>query len=341
MRRFKHRAIAKIFLATPAFAVIIFFTHVSFALAAKEQFVPRLAIPIPTVKFVPAGDNLPFLGQYIGGIYEYASALAAVLAGVMFVIGGLEYVAGKNAEGKKRIENATIGLFLTLTAYTILNTINFDLAHFKPMPSIAIKKQDFKSLEFKMTTEDEKKKVGEECVEASECKQGLKCEAPKSLADAAKELEAAAVARAKELARAALEAARTKAVAGLEKTRQIAFDAADKSDAMAEEIYKTVMSKVDAGEKEAVTRAGRLPDLVAAPIIAKAKETAEKLRVSATAARDLATEIRTKARALAEEGFKKALEALEPPPPPAAPAASPAEKPAEPAAGDVKKQCTK
>ena len=76
-----------------------------------------------------SGDNA--LGQYLNIIIKLAIGLAAVLAVVMIVMGGIQYmttelVSGKE-DGKRRITNAVLGLLVALGAWLILFTINPDL----------------------------------------------------------------------------------------------------------------------------------------------------------------------------------------------------------------------
>ena len=79
-------------------------------------------------KFNP---NINTLGAYLNLIIKIIIGLSAVLAVVMIVIGGMEYmtselVSSKEA-GKDRIRDAIFGLVLALGAYTLLFTINPDL----------------------------------------------------------------------------------------------------------------------------------------------------------------------------------------------------------------------
>jgi hypothetical protein len=70
--------------------------------------------------------------QLFGWLYAAALGLAAVLALIMLVIGGVRYVAGAGNAGqqgaaKDTIRNALLGLVLTLAATLILYTINDNL----------------------------------------------------------------------------------------------------------------------------------------------------------------------------------------------------------------------
>ncbi len=74
------------------------------------------------------------LENYISTVYKILIAAAAVLAIVMIFWGGVQYMTtdawqGKN-DGKKRIQNAIIGLIMALASYAILNTVNPNLLNF-------------------------------------------------------------------------------------------------------------------------------------------------------------------------------------------------------------------
>lgn len=71
------------------------------------------------------------LGEYLNLLIKIFIGICAVLAVIMIVMGGIEYmttelVSGKEA-GKERITHAIFGLLLALGAVTLLNTINPDL----------------------------------------------------------------------------------------------------------------------------------------------------------------------------------------------------------------------
>ena len=86
--------------------------------------------PIPGTTAV--GDTgTQILGTYLTGIFKVGIAVAGVLAFLMIVIGGFQYlstdaITGKE-EGKQRIARALGGLILALASYIILYTINPNL----------------------------------------------------------------------------------------------------------------------------------------------------------------------------------------------------------------------
>ncbi|MEK7105328.1 MAG: hypothetical protein AAB865_01455 [Patescibacteria group bacterium] len=99
---------------------------------------PNLSIPIPGLSFSAALDDgnyltADFIGEYISGIYRYALGVAAILAVVMIMVGGVQYILGSASGGeavaaaKKRITNGITGLVLLLSTYALLSVINPDL----------------------------------------------------------------------------------------------------------------------------------------------------------------------------------------------------------------------
>ena len=71
------------------------------------------------------------LGGYLDLMIKVFIGICAVLAVVMVVIGGLEYMTSElissKEHGKERIRNAIVGLFLAIGAWTLLYQINPDL----------------------------------------------------------------------------------------------------------------------------------------------------------------------------------------------------------------------
>ena len=91
----------------------------------------NLIQPLPGIQTV-SSSGFP---EYITKIIPFILSLAAVLAVVMIVIGGVEYAVSLSEEGKKnargRINSAILGLLLALVSYLILYTINPDLTKLK------------------------------------------------------------------------------------------------------------------------------------------------------------------------------------------------------------------
>jgi type IV secretory pathway VirB2 component (pilin) len=81
------------------------------------------------ITFNPSGENK--IGGYLNVMIRIFIGICAVLAVIMIVVGGIEYMTSElisNKEnGRHRITGAIFGLVLALGAWTLLNTINPDL----------------------------------------------------------------------------------------------------------------------------------------------------------------------------------------------------------------------
>ncbi|HTK60462.1 MAG TPA: hypothetical protein VL283_04670 [Candidatus Baltobacteraceae bacterium] len=104
-------------------------------------------VPIPVAGTVPGSTadrindyltsgKVEDVAQYIGIIYNFLISVAGMVAAVMMVVAGFQYLtsagdSGKIGAAKSRMANALIGLVLALGAYTILNTINPRLLQLK------------------------------------------------------------------------------------------------------------------------------------------------------------------------------------------------------------------
>ncbi len=139
--------------ATPIF--FFFLLNVSAIQAFTGK--PTLSVPIPNVKLTDLvtkaeGDAtylyIPWLAQYIAGVYKYALGIAVVIAAVMAVIGGFQYATGggdasRVKAGKDRISQAIIGLVLLFGSYMLLNTISPSLLTLDVIKIVQVKKQPF------------------------------------------------------------------------------------------------------------------------------------------------------------------------------------------------------
>jgi hypothetical protein len=121
-----------------------------FALPALAA-APTLQLNIPTVKFSEASVaggtvTIPWLAQYISGIYKYAIGAAGLLAVVMMMYGGVRWLtAGGDASGvtaaKERMQNAAVGLVLVLAAYVILYAVSPELVNLKSLTIQTVKQE--------------------------------------------------------------------------------------------------------------------------------------------------------------------------------------------------------
>ena len=115
-----------------------------------ELTMPELQVEIPglslsSIKCGLGKDcGIPWIGEYIAGIYKYAIGIVGILAAVILMVAGVIWlIAGGNAsqitEAKAWITASLTGLIIALCSYTILYQVNPDLLKFKPIiiPGVA------------------------------------------------------------------------------------------------------------------------------------------------------------------------------------------------------------
>jgi len=125
--------------------------------SSKPLLAPILEVDIPGLKLSDnitpiedAGSNfyrIPWLAEYMKGVYRFGVGAAAILAIMMIMIGGVLWMtAGGNQErvtnGKKYIAGALAGLVLALSSYTILRIVNPALVYLSPtkLPAVQYEK---------------------------------------------------------------------------------------------------------------------------------------------------------------------------------------------------------
>lgn len=123
---------------------------------------PQPRIRIPGVSFTAKEDlkqieddgntylSIPFLGEYISSVYQYAIVVIGILAVIMIIIAGFQWVmsAGNSdgiASAKNRITGAVIGLIIALGSYTLLFTINPELVQFRNLRVLYVKGVPFEA----------------------------------------------------------------------------------------------------------------------------------------------------------------------------------------------------
>ncbi len=103
---------------------------------------PELAVPIPGIEFSPPtedGDDIvvPFLAQYISGIYRYLLGIATLVAIIVVIAGGFMYLLGQTTgsaqTGLTLIKDAIAGLVVLYASYLILWTVNPNLVNLQPI----------------------------------------------------------------------------------------------------------------------------------------------------------------------------------------------------------------
>ncbi len=124
---------------------------------STESFRPALTIPIPDVNFTKYTSrqdgttkyiDIPWLAQYVNGVYKYAFGFAGLLATVMCMIGGFQYLtaggdAARVTAGKKRITDALVGLVLVAGANAILRLVNPELVSPAVLSVLNVEKKVF------------------------------------------------------------------------------------------------------------------------------------------------------------------------------------------------------
>lgn len=83
-----------------------------------------------------ASDRNVTIGDYLTALYNFFISIVGILAMVMIILGGIEYMTasgnpGKATKGRERIQDAVLGLLLALLSWVILITINPDLRFIK------------------------------------------------------------------------------------------------------------------------------------------------------------------------------------------------------------------
>jgi len=97
---------------------------------ALAQFQPLVGIPGITDR-----DDAPGIGDYVNAIYRLAISIAALLAVLMIIYGGVQYmfsdIVSTKQAAKSTIRGALLGLLLIISAVLILSTINTNLTNFE------------------------------------------------------------------------------------------------------------------------------------------------------------------------------------------------------------------
>ena len=96
--------------------------------------IPGLGTPTGDVKGEGSVDVASGFSAYLANVIKLFMGIVGVIAVLMLVIGGIEYMStvsiGEKEGAKTRITNALLGLLLALSSYVILYTINPSLTEF-------------------------------------------------------------------------------------------------------------------------------------------------------------------------------------------------------------------
>lgn len=98
---------------------------------------PILGIEIPGLTFED-NDNGNYIGLYVKALYKWLLGASALLAVLMFMIAGLQWMmargdASKISQAKDRMKNTTLGLAMLLGAYTIGFLIDPEIVQFSSL----------------------------------------------------------------------------------------------------------------------------------------------------------------------------------------------------------------
>lgn len=121
----------KIFVVSLTLLITANFLAITAVYAAS--YVPLAPLPGTTVN-VDGKEVVQNAGNYIKGAFNLAIGIAAALAIIMIIVGGIQYMGTESIGGKgaglKKIKDAVLGLLLALGSYVILLTINPALVNF-------------------------------------------------------------------------------------------------------------------------------------------------------------------------------------------------------------------
>lgn len=89
--------------------------------------------------------SIPWIGQYISGIYNYALAIVGIIAAIVLMAGGLMWLisggdASKITQAKELIIGSISGLVILIASYALLAIVNPDLVNLKPVRITPIEK---------------------------------------------------------------------------------------------------------------------------------------------------------------------------------------------------------
>jgi len=108
------------------------------------QYIQTKAID-GTITGSMVSDLLP---RYIRTLYNYALAIAGILATIVLMGGGVIWLtsggdSGKVSQARELITGSITGIIILVVAWVILNTINPDLVNLKPLITPVVKRASF------------------------------------------------------------------------------------------------------------------------------------------------------------------------------------------------------
>ena len=116
-------------------AVMVSFIFQSLILPIKSFALTYQPLEGEAFKSFGGANNTGDLKLFLSQAFSFGLAIAAALAVIMIVYGGVEIMLSesvfKKDDGKKKIKDAIYGLLLALVSWLILYTINPEILNFK------------------------------------------------------------------------------------------------------------------------------------------------------------------------------------------------------------------
>lgn len=115
-------------------SILAVFFLSSASVLAQSLTPPQDFVPLTTIDGLFTAGEKTNPVKLLSGIYGFAIGIGAVIAVLMIIFGGFEYMyqesIGSKSAAKERITNAFLGLGVILASFIILRTINADLVDF-------------------------------------------------------------------------------------------------------------------------------------------------------------------------------------------------------------------
>ena len=122
-----------------SFCLFVLLSNFCFVFAANVEFVPQIGIPDSEFE---AGTKVLISGRsfidYLRAIYNWSVGAIAVIAIIMIMIAGFQWMAAAGnpsaiGQARSRISSSLIGLLLAIGAYAILNFVNPSLVYLRTL----------------------------------------------------------------------------------------------------------------------------------------------------------------------------------------------------------------
>lgn len=120
---------------------------------SRDPIIPNLNVDLPGLTFTPptiSGGSISvnFIGEYINALYRFAIPAMTIVAIVMMMIAGLQYILARGNMGaitkaKARISNAVVGLVILFSAYTLAYLVSPDTVAFDTLTFQTIQYEDY------------------------------------------------------------------------------------------------------------------------------------------------------------------------------------------------------